>query len=532
MENTLRVLIVLSLAAFLSVSALCQPFGPPTLGPTFPTDDQVIKNLYKEAMDSSRLPILAHELFDVIGPRLVGSPGMIKANNWALAKYQSWGIEAKNEKYGEWRGWERGITHIDMLQPRVRSLEGTMLAFSPATKKGGVTAGLMIIADVPDSVVFQKWLPSVKGKFVLISGPQPTGRPDKVWEEFGTKESFDSLKALRNRMNDEWQKRIKRTGFRSDTLANILENAGAVGVLTSNWSSGWGAYRVFDTRNEKVPVLALSLEDYNLLFRLVEHGDNPIIRVETESKFLGAAPAFNTIGMIKGTEKPDEYVMLSAHLDSWDASSGTTDNGTGTLIMIETMRILNKYYPHPKRTILVGHWCSEEQGLNGSRAFVHDHPEIVEKIQALFNQDNGTGRVTGIGVSGFLNAGEHLARWLSRTPDNITRGITVNFPGMPFGGGTDHASFVSAGAPGFGLGSNNWDYFAYTWHTNRDTYDKLVFDDLMNNVALTACLVYEASEDPTFVPRDRRVMPTDQRTGKPRPWPEVRDAERAGGLKK
>jgi carboxypeptidase Q len=177
---------------FTIVPASAQRFGPPMTGPTFPTDDQVIKNIWKEAMESSQLATMAHELFDVIGPRLVGSPQMIKANNWALAHYQKWGIEARNEEYGKWRGWERGTTHIDLLKPRVRSLEGTMLAWSPATKKGGVTAGLIILADVPDSLAFQKWLPSVKGKFVLISPPQPTGRPDKDWEEFSTKESFDS----------------------------------------------------------------------------------------------------------------------------------------------------------------------------------------------------------------------------------------------------------------------------------------------------------------------------------------------------
>jgi len=516
---------------FAVVPATAQRFGPPMLGPTFPTDDQVIKNIWTEAMDSSQLVGLAHELFDAIGPRLVGSPQMIKANNWALAHYQKWGIEAKNEEYGKWRGWERGISHIDLLQPRVRSLEGMMLAWSPATKKGGVTAGLIILADVPDSLAFQKWLPSVKGKFVLVSQPQPTGRPNNDWEEFGTKVSFDSLKALRTRMTDAWRDRMRKTGFRQDTLAEVLEQAGAVGVLSSQWSMGWGTFRIFGTAAKKIPVVALSLEDYNLVYRLVEYGDNPVVRVETESKFLEPTPTFNTIAMIRGTEKPDEYVILSAHLDSWDGSSGATDNGTGTLTMMEAMRILKKYYPNPKRTIIVGHWCSEEQGLNGSRAFVKDHPDIVEKIQAVFNQDNGTGRVGSIGAQGLVDAGEHLARWLSRAPDQVTRDLRLGLPGIPFGGGSDHAPFVAAGAPAFGLGSNSWDYFSYTWHTNRDTYDKLVFDDLKNNVVLTACLVYEACEDPQFVPRERRVMPIDPRTGKPRPWPEPRDPERAGGLK-
>jgi hypothetical protein len=447
----------------------------------------------------------------------VGSPSILKANNWLVSKYQGWGVEAKNEKYGEWRSWDRGISHIDLLQPRVRSLEGTMLSWSPATKKGGVTAGLVIFADVPDSVAFLKWLPNVKGKFVLVSQPQPTGRPEKVWEEFGTKESTDSMKSLRTKITEDWQKRSGKTGFRRDTLLFILEQAGAAGIVSSEWSSGWGVYRVRGTTNEKIPVVALALEDYNLLYRLIESGDNP---------------ALNTIATIKGTEKPDEYVILSAHLDSWEGSSGATDNGTGTIQMMEVLRILKKFYPNPKRTIIVGHWCSEEQGLNGSRAFVKDHPEIVEKIQAVFNQDNGTGRIQNLGAGGFINAGEHLARWLSRVPDNITRDAKVSFPGMPGGGGSDHAPFVAAGAPAFGLGSNPWDYSSYTWHTNRDTYDKLVFDDLKNNVVLIATLVYQACEDPTFVDRERRALPVDRQTGQPGRWPQPSDPERAGQLKK
>src|SRR5690606_13654410 len=129
----------------------------------------------------------------------------------------------------------------------------------------------------------------------------------------------------------------------------------------------------------------LSLEDYGLLYRLTESGNTPKLTIRAESKFTGMVPTFNTIAEIKGTEKPDEYVILSAHFDSWDGGTGATDNGTGTLVMMEAMRILKKLYPNPKRTILVGHWGSEEQGLNGSAAFVADHPEIVNNVQAVFN---------------------------------------------------------------------------------------------------------------------------------------------------
>jgi carboxypeptidase Q len=497
---------------------------------TFPVEDPVIKRIWAEAMDSSQLPTLAHHLLDVIGPRLVGTPQMVKANTWAVDQYRRWGIEATNEQYGTWRGWERGISRIDLMQPRVRTLEGTMLAWSPATKKGGVTAPLLILADNADSTAFIRWLPSVRGKFVLISQPQPTGRPDKNWEEFATKESFDSLKAVRDRIKFNWERRVKVSGVRSDTLQLILEQAGAAGVITCEWSSGWGVYRIFGTITEKIPAVTLSLEDYNLLFRLVEHGDNPLVRIETESKKLDPMPAYNTLGTMRGAGLPRQYIMLSAHLDSWDGASGTTDNGTGTLIMMESMRVLRKCYPLPRRTILAGHWGSEEQGLNGSRAFVKDHPEIADSLQVLFNQDNGTGRITSMSGGGLVNVTGNVARWLSRIPVEVTQNIKMNYPGGPAGGGTDNASFAGAGVPGLGVGSLNWDYFSYTWHTNRDTYDKLVFDELKNNVVLVACLAYLASEDPEFLSRERRVLPPDKQTGKPGEWPKLQDPERRGGL--
>jgi len=269
-----------------------------------------------------------------------------------------------------------------------------------------------------------------------------------------------------------------------------------------------------------------------MLYRLTESGDKPQISVHTESKELGVVPTFNTIGEIKGTEKPNEYVILSAHFDSWDGGTGATDNGTGTLTMMEAMRILKKVYPNPKRTIIVGHWGSEEEGLNGSRAFVEDHPEIVKSIQAVFNQDNGTGRVVDLSGQGFLNSYDYLTRWLSKVPADIKDQIKTNFPGAPGRGGSDFASFVAAGAPAFSLSSTSWSYGAYTWHTNRDTYDKIVFDDLRNNAILAAIMAYEASEDPTTTSREKSVLPPNAKTGEATKWPDPVKPMRKGGLDK
>ena len=493
-------------------------------------DKQLIANIVREANENSQLEPLAHEMLDVIGPRLVGTPQMKHAGDWAIAKYAQWGIPAENEEWGEWRGWDRGITHIDMVHPRVQSLKGTQLAWSPGTGKKGVTGELLVLPTVANAAEFNKWLPNVKGKMVMINMKEMTGRPDYNWEEFATPESFDKMKKERKLQQDQWSENMERIGLNRSTLALALEEAGAIGIVTSYWSKGFGANKIFSASTKKIPTVDLQLEDYAMLYRLVESGNRPQIKIVAESKELGAVPTFNTIATIKGTEKPEEYVILSAHFDSWDGGTGATDNGTGTLVMMEAMRILKKIYPDPKRTILVGHWGSEEQGLNGSRAFVEDHPEIVQNIQAVFNQDNGTGRVVNISGAGFLHSYDYLSQWLSAVPEDISKHIETSFPGTPARGGSDNASFVAAGAPAFNLSALNWSYWNYTWHTNLDTYDKIVFDDVRNNVILTAILAYMASEDPDISSKEKIVMPTNFETGEQAIWPPQRTPNRKGGL--
>lgn len=493
-------------------------------------DDTVIKNIIKEETENSQLKNIAHELMDVVGPRLVGTPQMKQAHDWAVAKYQSWGISAENQQWGNWRGWERGITHIDMLEPRLRTLEGRQLAWSPSTKEKGITAEVVTIPAAKDSASFSESLKSVKGKFVLVSQPELTGRPDANWEEWATEASFEKMKKDRDEASKAWRSQMEKTGLNRRTLPQALEEAGAAGIISSYWSNGFGVNKVFSAYTKEIPTIDLSLEDYGMVYRLAESGHTPELKVVATSKDLGEVPTFNTIARIEGSEKPEEYVILSAHFDSWDGGTGATDNGTGTLVMMEAMRVLKKVYPNPKRTIIVGHWGSEEQGLNGSRAFVKDHPEIVENVQAVFNQDNGTGRIANISGNGFLHAYDYLGSWLNAVPRDVKDGLETHFPGAPGRGGSDYASFVAAGAPAFNLSSLSWNYWNYTWHTNRDTYDKIVFDDVQQNVMLTAILAYMASEDPDTTSREQIVLPVNSRTGQKDTWPEPRDATRRGGL--
>ncbi len=492
--------------------------------------DRVVQGILDEGYNNSQLEILGHELMDDIGPRLVGTPQMQKAHDWAVAKYKSWGIPAENQQYGEWKGWERGITHIDMVHPRVQSLRGTQLAWNPGTSKKGVTAECIVLPEIKDSIAFQKWLPNVKGKFVLVAMKQPTGRPDYNWEEWATPESFEKMKNERKAQTEAWNDNMRRSGYDRRSIIAALENAGAAGIVDSYWSKGFGANKIFAARTKKIPTVDVQLEDYTMLYRMVEHGDKPKIHIVAESKDLGVAPAFNTIAEIKGTEKPDEYVILSAHFDSWDGGTGATDNGTGTLVMMEAMRILKKVYPNPKRTILAGHWGSEEQGLNGSSAFVEDNPEIVKNLQAAFNQDNGTGRAVKINGAGFLHSYDYISRWLQAVPDTISKHIETTFPGWPASGGSDNATFVAAGAPAFNLSSLSWSYWNYTWHTNLDTYDKIVFDDVQNNAILAAIMAYMASEDPETTSREQINLPINERTGEQQKWPTPRTPERKGGM--
>jgi hypothetical protein len=501
----------LGFAAIVAATAI-----PPMLrAQTFPTPDPVIKRMWSEGMaDGSRAYRLAQVLLDSIGPRLTGSPGHRNAMDWALKMYASWGIPARKEQYGTWRSWRRGRTHVDLLAPRPRTLEGTMLGWSPGTR-GNVDGDVILMPDLADSAAYDAWMPQARGKFVLLSFAEPTCRPDEKWVELARPATVERLRASRDTARRAWQTRGQRAGA---NVARRLEAAGAAGMLTNIWSAGWGVNKIFTANTTRAPMLSLSCEDYGLLFRLAENKQAPRIRLDADAESLGEQPIFNVIAEIKGSEKPNEYVVLSAHFDSFDSASGATDNGTGTITMMEAMRIIKAAYPNPKRTILVGHWGGEEQGLIGSTTFATDHPEIVAGLQASFNQDNGTWRIDYIRMQGFAEAGTSFGKWMSKIPNEISDNIRLDIPGVPERGGSDHMSWICRGAPGFRLQSHYPEYRQYTWHTDRDTFDKIVFDDLKNNATLAAMLAYMASEDPERVSRVKRDLPPDAE-GKPTPWP-------------
>lgn len=481
---------------FMSLTTYAQP------------NQSIIEDIIKEANNNSQLETLAMELLDDIGPRLIGSPQYTQANNWIIDKYKHWGIQAHNEAYGLWKSWERGITRVEMTSPRWQELSAIQLAWSPSTPGNKpIEASIVALAIVEDSVDFKFWLRSIKGKIVLISKPELTGRPEDSWKRNALPEDYNQYVSDRKASQEAWNKNLEKMGVNARTLPAVLEKAGAVGLISSSWSGGWGANRIFAARTQKIPNVDVSLEHYNMLWRMAQRGVEPSIKMLTTSQDFGMKPVHNTIGIIKGSTHPEEYVLLSAHLDSWDGSQGATDNGTGTIVMMEVMRILKKVYPNPKRTIIVGHWGGEEQGINGSAAYVEDHPEMWDKISVVFNQDNGTGRINHINGLGFLDAYEYFQRWMNYLPEVNRSEIKTTFPGSTHRANSDYAPFVARGIPAFFLIGNDWDYGTYTWHTNIDSYDKIVFSDVRKNAETIAILTYLACEEPAMMSRRRAEMP-------------------------
>jgi len=472
--------------------------------------------------EGSQVEQLAQALLDSIGPRLSGSPGQRASIDWAVSRYESWDIPVRTEQYGSWRGWDRGYTHIDLVAPRKRTLNGTMMAWSPGTD-GPVEGKVVAMPFFRDQADFAAWLPSVAGNIVAFSYAEPTCRAPQHWQALATPESINRMGALQQRVEAEWRSSIGNAGGERRVVQRI-ERAGAVGVLTAQWTGGWGSNTIiFSAETNLIPSIHLSCEDYGLVNRLASNDQGPVLRIDAEAEFLGEVPVFNVIGELRGTELPDEYVLLNAHFDSWDGASGATDNGTASIMMMEAMRILKEVYPRPKRTILVAHWGGEEQGTYGSLAFAEDHPEVIAGLQAGFNQDNGTWRIEAIKMQDFPEAAENWRRWVAPIPREITQHIELDFEVVPESGSSDESSFICRGAPGFRLLSPYPEYRQYTWHTDLDTYDKIVFDDLRNNATLVAMLAYMASEDPIRVSNARATLSGGQQT------PACRTLQRSSG---
>ena len=500
---------------------------------TFRSADPVIRKMWQVGMKESQLERLGQVLVDSIGPRLSGSPGYANAVAWLQRTYTGFGIPVRQERYGTWRGWQQGAVHMQLIAPRVQNLDVELLAWSPPTAGGkAVDADVVVIPALADAAAATEWLKTIKGKFVLTSAPEVMCRAPQEFERYARRSTIaavDSQRAEARRIANERLNSLAPAGVapaqRQSAITARLDSAGVAGIGTMLWSNGWGVNKIFGAVSDKVPSVDLSCEDFGLLHRLASRNQGPRVRFTAEAQATPAeVPMFNVVAEIKGRELPNEYVLLSAHLDSWHGATGATDNGTGTLTMLEAMRILKEAYPNPRRTIIAGHWGGEEQGTIGSKSFAEDHKDVMDGTQVVFNQDNGSWRVEILEGQGFLKASANLAKWVAQLPAEMTDSVKLQLPGPQANSGSDHTSFLCRGVPAFRLQSSYSEYRQYTWHTNRDTFDKIVFDDLKNNATMAAMLAYAASEDPERTNREQALLLGP--TGAARSWPSCGTAKR------
>jgi len=469
-------------------------------------DLAVVDQIRQEGLERSQLDALAQHLVDVIGPRLTGSPAMRRANDWTADRFRDWGLtNVVVEPWGFFgRGWERVSYGGRILAPFVQPLHAQPVAWTGSTR--GVVEARVVIVQADSAADLAPYRGELAGAAVVVQSP-PAIEPE--FEPASRRTSLETLLAApeprpeaQNEFLRQRQRFQERRRFRSE-LEEFLR-AERVAVILTPSSRPYGILRGGGNQAgrdtalaEPLPELVISQEQYGQMHRNVSHGVPVTIEVEVENRFYADdLLAYNTLADLPGSDKADELVLLGAHLDSWHLGTGATDNAAGSLVMMEAMRILRAIGARPRRTIRIGLWSGEEQGLLGSAGWLSAHPELHAKISAYVNVDNGTGRIRGV--------------WDQMNDAAIPVFEQILWPFRDLGvvavrhgntGGTDHLSFDRVGIPGFNFIQDPIEYSTRTHHTFVDTYDHLVLDDLRQAAVVVAATVYHLAMRDDLVPR-------------------------------
>lgn len=459
--------------------------------------------LVSQAMDHSEVMANLQHLSDVIGPRLSGSPAMRKANDWTAERFRTYGLTAGIESYTFGVTWERGPISMRILSPFVRAVTAESWAWTAGTS-GKALTGPVVLADLttPDSLVVYR--ARVKGVWVLPRASFPIWNPDGPPMTAADSERLLSLRQRRQALSADTSAAAvqARRQFQVD-LPYALRAAGALGTLyDGSKEHGLMTMSGSPDRASPLPNLVVSHEDYALLERLIHAGITPRIEAAVRNR-IGKRPVqqWNTVAELEGSEKPGQVVILGAHLDSWDLGTGTTDNGTGAMAVLEAARVIAQSGVKPKRTIRFILFSGEEEGLLGSRAYAAGHAAAADSIQAVLVLDNGTGAITGQALQGRDElAGlwhDLLAPVAALGADSVRQASKT---------GTDHLSFLPYGVPGF-----NFDQLArgygHTHHSQTDTFDKVVEGDLKQAAAVMAVTAMELANLPELLPRGPKSEP-------------------------
>ncbi len=510
-----RLAAVLSLVAALPLAA-----QQPTQVVGERLDLSVLQRIRDEGLNRSRVDSLAEYLTDAIGPRLTGSSGMKRANEWTAQTFRDWGlanvqIEPWDTTFG--RGWERVSYAGMMLDPFVQPLSAQALAWSGSTR-GTVTCPVVLL-DAQDTTQLAQYEGKLKGACVL------RGAPRDIPPEFAPivrRFDADSLLApprpprgpqgpLANLTPEQRAERFRQMRAVTARInAWIRAQQPAAILQPSNWTynvllvqGGPEAGPARDSAGyEPLPALAVAHEQYGEMYRNVQAGRPVRLALNVQNRLLAQdLNAYNTVAEIPGGDKAAEVVMVGAHLDSWHGGTGATDNGAGTVVMMEAMRILKTLGLPLRRTVRIGLWSGEEQGLLGSRAYVRKHAAELGQISAYLNVDNGTGRLRGVWDQMDSAAIPVFQQILGPLQD---LGVVVVRHGNT--GGTDHLSFVAAGVPGFNYIQDPIEYGFRTHHSNVDTYERLEIDDLKQAATVVAWTVYAIANRDEMMPRGPRLQ--------------------------
>lgn len=459
-------------------------------------ETQAVNAILDEIQNRSELMANLEYLTDMIGPRLTGTEKMKQANQWTMEMFKKYGLSnARMEPWQIARAWYRGTARARILSPAQHPVTIASAGWSPSTP--GFVRGRVIHVDARDVQSLQKFKGQLKGAIVMTAEPGELPAPYEA-PRSPVLSSPNLGRGRRGEAPDDERANFRRLAriigdfLKAEGVAVALRDSVKEHGLVNMTGVGGQEYNV-----GPVPTAFVSPEGYRLIWRLLKRGPVEMEIEITNSFSNGPVEVYNTVAEIPGTERPDEVVLIGAHLDSWDLATGATDNGTGSTAVLEAARTLQKLAPvlKPKRTIRFVLFSGEEQGLVGARKYVEAHKAELAKFSAILVHDTGTGRVHAIGMQGNYQAREVM--------DRVTaplRAVGLLENSLRSSSGTDHAAFDPAGVPGFYCIQDPAEY-RKTHHTQSDTFDKVWKDDVNQGAQVLAVWAYRVAQLPELMPR-------------------------------
>ena len=487
-------------------------------------DMDMVSKIRKEGLENSKVMETVMYLTDISGPRLTASPGYMRAANWSKNKLTEWGlVNANLEPWGDFgKGWDHQKCYIAMTAPYYSQLIAVPRAWTSSTPGKKAIKGQVILIKANDTLELMKYAGTLKGKIVMTwSSAQlkPSFEADgsrfsdSSLEKIGWAES-SSPQAPRGQQAQQGNNPLANQFVIQRRMNELINKEKPALILSMNARGNDGTLFVssggsYAKDAEEAPAsVMLSSDDYLRMQRMIEAGIPVTLEADVKTKFYtDDLKGYNVVAEIPGTDPSlkEELVMLGGHLDSWHGATGATDNAAGCAVMMEAVRILKATGFQPRRTIRIALWSGEEQGLHGSRNYVKNHfadratmvtTAAFEKVSAYYNLDNGTGKIRGIYMQGNGKVRPIFTKWLEPFKDLGASTITISNTG-----GTDHLAFDAVGIPGFQFIQDPIEYNTRTHHTNMDTYDHLVPEDLKQASTIIASFVYHTAQRDQKLPR-------------------------------